>query len=114
MRAARLQQARGLFSCKNQRPYAVLYIVCYDIADPKRLYRVARVCEAFGLRLQDSVYQCWLQPGQLSDLTAKLKVQMDLERDTVRVYPVCGNDCADMRVFGLAQKPRPPESTLLI
>ena len=72
----------------------MLYIVCYDIADPKRLYRVARVCEAFGLRLQDSVYQCWLQPGQLSDLTAKLKVQMDLERDTVRVYPVCGNDYA--------------------
>ena len=92
----------------------MLYIVCYDIADPKRLYRVARVCEAFGLRLQESVYQCWLQPSQFNDFIAKLSVQMDSELDTVRLYPVCGNDGADMRVFGLAQKPKPPEAILVI
>lgn len=92
----------------------MLYIVCYDIADPKRLYRVARVCEGFGLRLQDSVYQCWLRPGQLNELTTALAANMNPKLDTVRLYPVCGNDCADMRVFGLAQKPLPPESILLI
>ena len=32
------------------------YIVAYDISDPKRLRRVARVCEDFGYRKQLSVF----------------------------------------------------------
>ncbi|MDR0535374.1 MAG: CRISPR-associated endonuclease Cas2, partial [Puniceicoccales bacterium] len=31
------------------------YLVCYDIANPKRLRRVARLLEGFGTRLQYSV-----------------------------------------------------------
>jgi CRISPR-associated protein Cas2 len=30
------------------------WLVAYDIADPKRLRRVARACEDFGLRKQFS------------------------------------------------------------
>ena len=41
------------------------YLVAYDIADPKRLRKVARACEDFGLRRQYSVFFCRLTPVNL-------------------------------------------------
>ena len=35
-------------------------LVCYDIANPKRLRRTAQACEGYGLRLQLSVFECLL------------------------------------------------------
>ena len=32
------------------------FLVCYDIADPKRLRKVASICEDFGYRRQKSVF----------------------------------------------------------
>ena len=39
----------------------MLAVVAYDIADPKRLQRVAKHCEDFGLRVQYSVFECRLE-----------------------------------------------------
>src|SRR5262249_45290349 len=36
------------------------YLVCYDIANPKRLRKVAMTCEDFGRRKQYSVFLCRL------------------------------------------------------
>jgi CRISPR-associated protein Cas2 len=44
------------------------HLILYDIADAKRLRRVARVCEDFGVRLQDSVFECDISPVQLQRL----------------------------------------------
>lgn len=33
-------------------------LVCYDIADKKRLCKVERITEGFGYRIQDSVFFC--------------------------------------------------------
>jgi CRISPR-associated protein Cas2 len=33
------------------------YLVSYDISDPKRLRKVARSLEGFGVRLQYSVFE---------------------------------------------------------
>ena len=32
------------------------YLVCYDVSNPKRLRRVAKVCEGSGYRRQLSVF----------------------------------------------------------
>ncbi|MDA8976549.1 CRISPR-associated endonuclease Cas2, partial [bacterium] len=34
------------------------YLVSYDIATPKRLRMVAKVCQSFGSRIQYSVFEC--------------------------------------------------------
>jgi CRISPR-associated protein Cas2 len=34
------------------------YLVCYDIADDKRLARVAKTMRGFGDRIQYSVFEC--------------------------------------------------------
>ena len=41
-----------------------LYIVAYDIADPKRWRRVFRLMEGFGEWLQLSVFQCRLSSAK--------------------------------------------------
>lgn len=48
------------------------YLVCYDIAHPKRLRQVAKVCESFGQRLQYSVFECPLDDLRLERLRSQL------------------------------------------
>lgn len=49
-----------------------LYIVTYDIADPKRWRRVFRLMEGHGEWLQLSVFQCRLSPRRHAELVALL------------------------------------------
>ncbi|MDF1659645.1 MAG: CRISPR-associated endonuclease Cas2 [Verrucomicrobiales bacterium] len=49
------------------------YLVCYDVSDPKRLRKVAKICESFGSRIQYSVFECPLD--QLS--CKRLRSQLD-------------------------------------
>jgi len=49
-----------------------LYVVAYDIADPKRWRRVFRLLEGFGEWLQLSVFQCRLTTQRHAELIALL------------------------------------------
>ncbi|MDO5451146.1 MAG: CRISPR-associated endonuclease Cas2 [Akkermansia sp.] len=49
------------------------YLVCYDIADSKRLRRTAKICESYGTRIQFSVFEASLDHLAL----ARLKVELD-------------------------------------
>jgi CRISPR-associated protein Cas2 len=59
------------------------YIVSYDIANPKRLRRVARVLEGFGTRLQFSVFECPLDPMRLAAAKTELADQINHDEDQV-------------------------------
>ncbi|AGA27049.1 CRISPR-associated endonuclease Cas2 [Singulisphaera acidiphila] len=59
------------------------YLVDYDIADPKRLRKVAWACEDFGLRKQYSVFFCRLSATDLVRLRSRLYDIVDLDRDQV-------------------------------
>jgi CRISPR-associated protein Cas2 len=48
------------------------YIVCYDIADEKRLRRVFKACCNFGNHLQFSVFECDLSPGERIEMEQEL------------------------------------------
>lgn len=64
----------------------MLRVVVYDITDPRRLARVAKVCEDFGVRVQKSVFECWLEHERLERLLARLEPEMDLDTDQIIVY----------------------------
>ncbi|RME69710.1 MAG: CRISPR-associated endonuclease Cas2 [Verrucomicrobia bacterium] len=59
------------------------YLVSYDIADPRRLRRVARIVEGFGVRLQYSVFECALDDTRLARLKAALHPELNHEEDQV-------------------------------
>lgn len=65
-----------------------LYIVCYDICDPKRLRRVYKVMRGFGDHLQYSVFRCILSDVQLARLRSRLLDEIDGAEDQVLFVPL--------------------------
>jgi len=86
------------------------YLVCYDIADEKRLRRVARVLKEYGRRLQYSVFECLLGDTALERLKAALAKVIDADDDQV-MFVILGAESADasriIDTLGLPYSPRP-------
>jgi CRISPR-associated protein Cas2 len=59
------------------------YLVSYDICDPKRLRRVARALEGFGVRLQYSVFECPLDDLRLARLKAEVHPLLKHDEDQI-------------------------------
>ena len=59
------------------------YIVCYDVADPKRLRRVLKVCKDFGQHIQFSVFECDLTVSEKLQFQEKLAAEIKREEDQV-------------------------------
>lgn len=69
----------------------MLMLVTYDVATDdaagrRRLRRVARTCLDHGQRVQNSVFECEVDPAQWTKLRAALIGEIDLERDSLRFY----------------------------
>jgi CRISPR-associated protein Cas2 len=65
-----------------------LYVVCYDITEPKRLARVHRHLKKGGLPLQYSVFLVRTNAGGLDRLLGELADLIDPDTDDVRAYPL--------------------------
>jgi CRISPR-associated protein Cas2 len=72
----------------------VRYLVSYDICDPKRLRRIAKVLEGFGTRLQYSVFECPLDELRLAKLKTALAPEMNYDQDQV-LFVSLGLESAD-------------------
>lgn len=57
-----------------------------SVAGRQRLRRVAKVCEAFGQRVQKSVFECLVNPAEFEQLTHRLKKEIDEQEDSLRIY----------------------------
>ena len=69
----------------------MLVVVSYDVdtTDPsgrRRLRRIARACQDYGQRVQFSVFECEVTPGDWVKIRARLLEEMDQARDSVRFY----------------------------
>ena len=76
------------------------HLVAYDICDPKRLRKVAKVCEDFGLRRQYSVFFCRLAAVDLVRLKSRLYDVIDLDQDQVLFVPLCSRCAAAIEALG--------------
>jgi CRISPR-associated protein Cas2 len=63
--------------------------VCYDIAHPRRLQRVAKATERSGLRVQQSVFVCSLNADEWLALRQRLGALVHAEQDRLMYQPVC-------------------------
>jgi CRISPR-associated protein Cas2 len=80
-----------------------LYIVAYDIANPKRWRRVFRVMEGYGEWLQLSVFQCRLTRQRHAELVALLDGIIHHEDDHVVLMDVGLADQVSPRVVSLGK-----------
>jgi CRISPR-associated protein Cas2 len=65
---------------------ASIYIVTYDISDPKRLRRVFRLLKGYGEWVQLSVFQCRLTPVRRIRLESELKSEILRDEDHVLIF----------------------------
>lgn len=63
-----------------------LFVVSYDIADPKRLGRVHRILKRQGLPVQYSVFSVVMRRPQLLRLLESIDAVIDSAEDDVRCY----------------------------
>ena len=66
----------------------VLSLVAYDISDPKRLARCARVCEDYGIRVQYSLFECRLEDSEFATFWLQLLAEIDETEDRLVAYQI--------------------------
>ncbi|MBR4254469.1 MAG: CRISPR-associated endonuclease Cas2 [Lentisphaeria bacterium] len=94
-------------------------IVAYDVSvisdgGKKRLRRVAKQCLNYGLRVQNSVFECevdWAEYIKLKDALLKI---IDTESDSLRIYNLGNRWDGKVEHFGVVDIPDMGKDTLLL
>ncbi|MFC4620187.1 CRISPR-associated endonuclease Cas2 [Camelliibacillus cellulosilyticus] len=74
----------------------MLVVITYDVntmdaSGRKRLRKVSKICQDFGIRVQNSVFECVIDSTQLSQLKYKLLDVINEEKDSLRFYRLGNN-----------------------
>jgi CRISPR-associated protein Cas2 len=69
----------------------MMILITYDVstvarAGQRRLRRVARACEDYGVRVQKSVFECQVGQTEWALLRDRLLREIKLEEDSLRFY----------------------------
>ena len=96
----------------------MLVVVSYDVSTkdpegPKRLRRVAKACVDFGQRVQNSVFECNVEPEQWTRLKLRLLGVFDPDSDSLRFYFLGSNFRRRIEHYG-AKAPVDMEAPLLL
>ena len=65
-----------------------LYVISYDIAEPKRWRRVYKMMKGYGEWLQLSVFQCRLDKMRMLQLEAALRDAMNHQEDHILILDI--------------------------
>ena len=72
-------------------------LIAYDISDPRRLRRVAKVLERYGIRIEKSVFTCDLETAKIMKLQQEL-YKCSKREDTILLFHLPSNiKCVPIR-----------------
>lgn len=96
----------------------MMVLITYDVSTitedgKKRLRKVAKQCVNYGQRVQNSVFECLLDPAQFAQLRHKLEAIIDKEKDSLRYYYLGSNWKKRVEHIG-AKDTFDPESTIIV
>ena len=96
----------------------MMVLITYDVntedaAGRKRLRQIAKQCVNVGQRVQNSVFECMLDPAQCKLLQAKLLSIMDPDKDSLRFYYLGSRYEKKIEHFGCKQTYLPGEPLIL-
>lgn len=74
----------------------LLVLITYDVstinsAGQKRLRKVSKVCQNYGQRVQNSVFECIVDATQFTSLKIELTSIIDKDQDSLRFYRLGNN-----------------------
>lgn len=84
------------------------YLVTYDVnttttEGERRLRKVAKICEGYGIRVQKSVFEVVISDAQLVRFEHELRQVIDAAMDSIRMYRVPSQSLTRVRHLGLAR-----------
>jgi len=96
----------------------MMVLITYDVntetaEGKKRLSKIAKQCVNMGQRVQNSVFECLVDPVQFSVLRNKLEKIADPKKDSLRYYFLGDNWKNRVEHFG-AKKTYDPEGFLIV
>ncbi len=92
-------------------PARTLYLVAYDVADPRRLVRVHRFMTGWKVGGQKSFYECWLTDAERDSVLAGLRDLIDPDADRVHLFQL--DPRMQPKCFGVATTFREPYFAIL-
>lgn len=74
----------------------MLVLITYDVNTQdaegrRRLRLIAKQCVNYGQRVQNSVFECVIEPAKMKELQHKLEKIIDKEKDSLRFYYLGSN-----------------------
>lgn len=66
----------------------MMHIITYDIEDDKERNQISKILEGYGVRVQDSVFECNINKAEFESLLNKL-TKFAKGKINIRIYPVC-------------------------
>ncbi len=77
--------------------------VVYDITEDKVRNRVAKICKGYSLyRVQKSAFLGDMNRNQIDELSIRCEDIIDVERDSVYIFPMCEDDFKKVKLLGQA------------
>ncbi|HEU5382954.1 MAG TPA: CRISPR-associated endonuclease Cas2 [Ktedonobacteraceae bacterium] len=92
---------------------STLYIVSYDVPDDRRRARIHSALTSFGVWVQYSVFECFLNRKQRILLETRLLKEIHQREDTIRIYGLCGACQPKVEVLGQGKPPQEDKVYLL-
>ncbi len=91
-----------------------LYIVSYDISDPKRWRRIFRLMHGYGEWLQLSVFQCRLAERKRAEMIALIDGIIAHGKDHVLIVDLGPADSVKPRITSLGKTFEPVQKETII
>ena len=108
----RIWIAAGVTS-HGSKGVSLRYIVCYDVMDDLRRQRLADVLLDYGTRVEESVFECLLEPALAEQMTNRIGRVLDTDKDKALVYGLCDSCAGKASAFGPVERPEQAEFYIL-
>ena len=70
------------------------WVVAYDTPCSKRRRKLAVLLEGYGVRVQESVFECELEAAVFTQMRGRLERLIRPDLDAVRLWPLSRRSCA--------------------
>lgn len=91
----------------------MLVLVVYDIADDLRRLRLSILLEGYGTRVQESVFECFINLEEMRKLHQQIRDRVKLPEDNVRLYWIPADAVPRTLTLG-SSSPEPPPDLFII
>ena len=75
-------------------------IVAYDIAEPRRLNKVAKVVKDYGVRVQKSIFEVDVDGRRFTEMKTRVEEVIEASEDGVKYLPLCEKCSGTVEIIG--------------